>query len=86
MTLSADDTFDEIQAQTEPRFEQLDLFSFPSAEESENGEKLKNERELQRAMLFIKGKFGKNAVFRGMSLCDGATGLKRNAQTGGHSN
>ena len=88
MTLSADDTFDEIQAQTEPRFEQLDLFSSPSAsaEESENGEKLKNERELQRTMLFIKGKFGKNAVFRGMSLCDGATGLKRNAQTGGHSN
>lgn len=86
MTLSADNTFDEMQAQTESRFEQLDMFSSPSTEESENREKLKNERELQHAMLFIKGKFGKNAVFRGMSLCEGATGLKRNAQTGGHSN
>lgn len=40
--------------------------------------------ELQKAMLDIKKKFGKNAVIRGMSLEEGATGRMRNDQIGGH--
>ena len=44
------------------------------------------EREQQRleAMLKIKERFGKNAIFRGMNLEEGATARQRNGQIGGH--
>ena len=35
-------------------------------------------------MLAVKGKFGKNALIRGMSLLDKATARERNEQVGGH--
>jgi len=36
------------------------------------------------AVLKIKGKYGKNAVIRGLDLQEGATTLERNGQIGGH--
>ena len=36
------------------------------------------------AILQIKSRFGKNAVFKGLNLEEGATGLERNKQIGGH--
>ena len=47
-------------------------------------EKLSKERNANKAMLDIKNKFGKNAVFKGINLEEGATGRARNAQIGGH--
>ena len=38
----------------------------------------------QEAMLDIKNRFGKNAIFRAMDLQDAATTLQRNEQIGGH--
>ena len=35
-------------------------------------------------MLKIKERFGKNAIFRGMNLEEGATARQRNGQIGGH--
>lgn len=43
-----------------------------------------NERDLQRTVLDIKGRFGKNSVMRGTSYKAEATGLERNNQVGGH--
>ena len=45
---------------------------------------LERERCRQRAMLDIKRKYGKNAIFRGMDLEEGATTIARNGQIGGH--
>ena len=45
---------------------------------------LERERALQGAMLAVRRKYGANAVFKGMSLMDGATTLERNLQIGGH--
>ena len=45
---------------------------------------LEKEKKMQRAMLKIKGKYGKNAVIKGLDLQDGATTLERNGQIGGH--
>lgn len=45
---------------------------------------LDHEEDMQRAMLDIKKRFGKNAIFRGMNLEEGATALERNKQIGGH--
>ena len=47
-------------------------------------ETLEKDRKLQGAMLEVRRKFGANAVFKGMSLLDGATMLERNQQIGGH--
>ena len=47
-------------------------------------ERLERERQLQCAMLEVRRRFGPNAVFRGISLLEGATALERNRQIGGH--
>lgn len=39
---------------------------------------------MQKAMLGIKKKYGKNAILKGMNLEQGATAKERNAQIGGH--
>ena len=67
--------------------EQLDLFE-SSAERKQKQEeeqaKLNKEKRLQRAILDIKKKMGKNAMLRGMNLLEGATAKERNQQVGGH--
>lgn len=85
LTLSAENTIDEQAAAAEGCYEQLDLFSYTNLIEEDDANE-KKESELQRTVLRIKRKYGKNAVFRAMSLYTGATGLVRNKQTGGHSN
>ena len=45
---------------------------------------LEREQRLQGAMLAVRRRYGANAVFKGMSLREGATGLERNRQIGGH--
>ena len=45
---------------------------------------LEKERALQEAMLELKHKFGKNAVVKAKNLQEGATGMDRNNQIGGH--
>lgn len=42
------------------------------------------ERKLQQAVLAVKGKFGKNALLKGMSLGEKATARERNTLIGGH--
>ena len=68
-------------------FEQLDLFTDYAAveakREKENAE-LEREKRMQKAMLSIKKKFGKNAILKGMNLEEGATAKDRNEQIGGH--
>ena len=39
---------------------------------------------LQRAILKIKRRYGKNAILRGISFEEGATARERNRQIGGH--
>jgi len=39
---------------------------------------------MQKAMIDIKKKFGKNAILKGMNLEEGATTMERNRQIGGH--
>ena len=67
--------------------QQLDLFTDYEAEEArkqEEQKELAKERKMQQAMLSIRGKFGKNAILRGMNLEEGATTRDRNEQIGGH--
>ena len=45
---------------------------------------LERERRMQKTMLEIKRRFGKNAILKGMNLDEGATTISRNGQIGGH--
>lgn len=66
---------------------QLDLFTDYATlrqQQAAEAEALARERELQRAMLKIKKKYGRNAILKGMNLEEGATTVERNGQVGGH--
>lgn len=78
---------DESKAKNDEVHEQLDLFSENINKSLEN-EKEKEQREeelkLQRVLLNIKNKYGKNSILKGMNLVDGGTTIDRNGQVGGH--
>ena len=44
----------------------------------------KEERNVQRAILKIKSKYGNNSILKGMNLVEGGTTIERNEQVGGH--
>ena len=60
----------------EDTFYQLGLF--------EDKEKLDKEKKMQKAIVSIKSKYGKNALLRGTNLLEGATAVERNREIGGH--
>ncbi|NMN00032.1 ImpB/MucB/SamB family protein [Bifidobacterium sp. DSM 109958] len=67
------------------RYEQPDLFSAEAGTAAESDVRdAARDHEVQRAMLAVRDKFGRNAVLRGMNLEEGATGRDRNEQIGGH--
>ena len=74
---------DESKVKDQVIHQQLDLFSSPKANDI-NKEELEKEKELQRALLSIKKKYGKNSIVKGMDLMDGATTIQRNNEVGGH--
>jgi len=57
-----------------------ELFRKKQEEEAE----LQKEKQIQKAVIKIKKRFGKNAVLKGMNLEEGATTIERNGQVGGH--
>ena len=71
--------------QRKNNYEQLNLFDLVSEKSNkEDDEFYKKEEDIQKAVLDIKSKFGKNAILKGMSLQEGATTRNRNNQIGGH--
>ena len=64
--------------------QQLDFFS-DAAEQELADEREKRERNMQKAILKMKEKYGGNAVIKGMNLEEGSTAISRNKQIGGHS-
>lgn len=69
--------------QKEKEFEQIDLFTnYKEVEKARKKEKA--EKNVQKAMLEIKKKYGKNAILKGMNFEEGGTTRDRNKQIGGH--
>ena len=86
LTLCANHLLDESSV-PEDLPEQIDLFTDYSAKEKQKKEAdtaHARERKLQKTMLGIKKRFGKNAILKGLNLEDGATARERNNQIGGH--
>jgi len=87
VNITANHVVDEAIVQEKDNFEQLDLFTdykTVNVEKEEEEAELVREKMMQKAMLQIKKKYGKNAVLKGMNLEEGATTLDRNKQIGGH--
>ena len=83
LTITANHLLPESEVQTEPIAEQLTLFDEPE-DIGKREEEEARERRMQRAMLDIKNRFGPNAILKGTSYQDAATGIKRNKSIGGH--
>ena len=67
--------------------EQLDFFTDNTVlEKQRSEEKIIDEKEknMLKAMICLKDRYGKNAVLRGINFMDGATTIERNEQIGGH--
>ncbi|NMB01071.1 MAG: DNA methylase, partial [Firmicutes bacterium] len=68
-------------------FEQLSLFTDYETlhrEKEREASELAREKKMQKTVLQIKKRYGKNAILKGMNLEDGATTIERNQQIGGH--
>ena len=77
----------EASRRREERSEQLDMFTDYDAlcrEREREDAAFEREHRRQTALVGLRERFGKNAVFRGMDLVEGATTIERNAQVGGH--
>ena len=87
INVCACNVIDEKEAQKEISFNQLDLFSNNDKimkEKVEEKQSVKDEMKLQKTILDLKNKYGKNVILKAMSLEEGSTIKERNEQVGGH--
>ncbi len=85
--LTATRVSDEKSAPDKKAFEQMDFFTDYHAVEERRAKEtadLEREKKVQRTVLDIKKRFGKNAILKGMNLEEGATAKERNRTIGGH--
>ena len=83
LNITANNVINENEINKENNYKQMNLFQ----KEEEIDEKLKKEeleKNIQKAMISIKRKYGNNAVIKGMNLEEGGTTIQRNTQVGGH--
>ncbi len=79
--------FEDQLKDDEIEHEQLDLFTDYSSlqkKRDEENKQLKKEKNMQKTVINIKKKYGKNSILKGMNFKDGATAKQRNEQIGGH--
>lgn len=72
-----------IADEKEKSYEQIDLFT-NYEEVNKNRKKEADELRIQKAMIDIKQRYGKNAIVKGMNLQKEGTTIERNGQIGGH--
>ncbi len=95
INLSAGRLLTEKEVESQGSFEQMELFwdvtsegglAVSGEEKKQEEKKIREEKELdmQRAVLSIKDRYGKNAILRGTNFVEGATMRERNGQIGGH--
>ena len=83
LTITANHLLTEEEAKANAGAEQLTLFDMVEDIEKKDADEEK-EKRMQKAILDIKNRFGPNAVMKGTSYQDAATGIERNESIGGH--
>ena len=87
LNLSVNKLISEDNKKNKKVVEQIDLFTNYEEREKRKKQEIINEnkeKEIQKVMLEIKNKYGKNAILKGMNIIEGATTMERNQQIGGH--
>ncbi|MDL2205608.1 DNA methylase [Eubacteriales bacterium OttesenSCG-928-N13] len=87
VTIAANHVVPEASISQTVTFEQLDLFTDHTAVQAQRAEEeadLAREKSLQKTIISLNKKYGKNALLKGMNLEEGATTMDRNKQIGGH--
>lgn len=88
VTVVADELVDENLPPDQPETHiQMDFFTNYAELERQRQSTLKqlqNEKQVQKAVLKIRERYGKNAILRGTNFEAGATGRERHRQIGGH--
>lgn len=83
INISVNNVIDESKNKIQKASEQLDIFGdFKKRDKDLQEEQI--EKKLQKSILNIKKKYGKNAVVKGMNLQKEGTAIARNSQIGGH--
>jgi DNA polymerase V len=85
--ITATHVIHESKVSKDPVPEQLNFFTDYEALKKQDQEEeavLEKEKNIQKAVLNMKKKYGKNAVIKGMNLDEDATAVDRNKQIGGH--
>ena len=83
LTVTANRLLTEEEAKTNAPMEQLSLFDDPQEIAQKEADEAREKRR-QQAVLAIKTRFGANAIMKGTSYQEAATGIERNKSIGGH--
>lgn len=83
INITASDVVNEDDYKNILIYEQMDMFiDYNALAQQRKKEQL--EKSLQKAVLTIKDRYGKNAILKGMNFIAGGTTIERNGQIGGH--
>lgn len=83
--ITANHILSDTVAKEKKQYHQMSMFDlFDTKDQEKEEQQDTREKNLQKAELEIKKRFGKNAIMRGISLEEGATAKERNDQIGGH--
>ena len=80
INITANNIVNESALKLQKVSEQLDIFG-DLQKDLQNEQK---EKQLQKSILNIKKRYGKNAIVKGMNLQAAGTTIERNKQVGGH--
>lgn len=75
---------DEAKTIADNEAAQMSLFAEDTTEAAEEAAARERERQLQKAILRVQKKYGKNAMLKAADLTENATARERNTQIGGH--
>ena len=87
INISADGVVNEKSVKNNKIIEQLDIFTDSLELENKRIKESideKSERIIQKTLLDIKNKYGKNSILKGLDYLKGATAIDRNKEIGGH--
>jgi len=83
LTITANRLLTEDEAKASAVAEQISFFDDPVYIAKKDEEEMREKRR-QKAVIDIKNRFGPNAIMKGTSYQDSATGIERNKSIGGH--
>ena len=87
LNVTACNIVNEEYKESKPIIEQIDLFTNYEEVSKQKEKSLKDEieeKKIQKALLNIKKKYGKNSILKAMNYEEGATAKNRNLEVGGH--